>query len=584
MAADTASESSEPSASPESPETSEAPAPPVPTEGRFAARPLLVVGAVSLAMAVIHGIWIWNHRRLGALDPDESGYIATALRYHRTFSLLHPYEFIRAVGGTGFAPLVPLLSVPLLWLGPVDPRTVMLMQPILMVVGAVAVAGITLRLATPRAAIAAGCTFVVIPTVVLAAQTYWFGLSAAVSVAVAMWALVASERCTTRVTWWFGAGLAAMLLSRTMSLGFLPGALLAAVIVMRKERLAVVRLAQSLVVLVLIAGPWWFVERSTIFGYLTDYGYGHRASLFGEGGPLTRFWFRVGRVGDAVGLNVALTAVVVIAITAALAAVANPRRPELTDRWRSGLALALAAGLGLVALVSTSNSGVWFELPIVILVIPLAAMVISQAPPVLRFAAMVPIIGMAVVQSLAAWWVLPPETAGLVWIAQNHIHSTQQEPGFAEYDLRLSTAQRPEARRAAADWWALTSEVSTLVHRIERSAGPTSLWLSGNMEMFNTNTMNLFAELHGRGTAFHIPDTTLPSAARRADLTPTVLEKDGTRSERILVVALHDHILFTPDHDVASFTRQARALGWRTVRRVPMPGGGTVEILRFPKP
>ena len=71
------------------------------------------------------------------------------------------------------------MSVPLLWVGPDDPRTVLLMLPLLMVATAVAVAGIARRLAGPWASIVAGVLLGSFPTVVFATQTYWFGLGAA---------------------------------------------------------------------------------------------------------------------------------------------------------------------------------------------------------------------------------------------------------------------------------------------------------------------------------------------------------------------------------------------------------------------
>lgn len=543
-------------------------------------RPLLVVALVASLVAIGHGIWIWTHRRVGALDPDEAGYIATAFRYHRTFDLFDPMEFVRAVGGTGFAPLVPLVSVPLLWIGPDDPRTVMLSQPLLMVLGALIVAGITRRLASPGAAIGAGLAFVAIPTVVTATQSYWFGLGATVAFGGALWALLASDRCATRTTWWFGVGIAAMVLSRTMALGFVPAAAAAALVITRWDRRSLTRLAQAAAIAVVIAGPWWYVEWSTIFGYLSDYGYGDRAGLYGSGGTAERLRFRLDRLSEAFGPNIVVTAAAV-ALVAAVWAVARRRgRPVMTESLRAGLALAAAALAGLAALVSTSNSGVWFELPLVMTLIPLAALVASAAPWRLGTVLAVPVVGMLCFQTAVSWWWISPLEGGVPWLAENHLDSSQQEDGFAEYDLRFAQSNRGQERVAAEEWRSLTEQVSRIATDIETSDGPVSFWLSGNMQLFNTNTMYLRAEMTGRDTLYRIPDTTQPARRRAADLTPTVEGRDDDFVERVLIVALHDRILFPPDFGVADFATQATEMGWRVTDRVPMPGGGVVQVMR----
>ena len=93
--------------------------------GAVLAHPLRAVAGGSSVLALGQAIWLWTHRRLGAIDPDEAGYVATALRFHRLIGS-EPLALPRAVGGTGYAPLVPLLSVPVQWLGPHDARTVAL--------------------------------------------------------------------------------------------------------------------------------------------------------------------------------------------------------------------------------------------------------------------------------------------------------------------------------------------------------------------------------------------------------------------------------------------------------------------------
>lgn len=571
------------------PDTTDRTEPPTTRAATLERHPVITVAVATGLIAVGHAVWIWNHRRLGGLDPDESGYLATAFQYHRSFDLLHPYDFVHAVGATGFAPLVPLLSVPLLWLGPDDPRTAMMLMPLLMVVCSVLVAATVLRVARPSAAIAAGIAFSILPTVTAAAQTYWFGLGAATGFAGAMFALLASDRCRTRTTWWFGVGVAAMLLSRTMALGFVPAAVAAAAVVTRWDRRSLTRLAQSGLVCLAIAGPWWFVERSTIFGYLGDYGYGDRAGLFGDGNAATRLWFRVHRLGEAIGTPLAI-ALVLVGLLAAVASIIRRRstadtttigsgRAPLSDRGRAVLALGAALACGLAALVSTSNNGVWFELPLVTAAVALAAIVIDTAPITLRLVAIAPAVGMMVIQTPVSWWWLPLSTTGVPWLAENHLYATQYEPAFAEYDPRWTPERRVEADALAAEWWSLTDAVAERLQGLAAVAPiPLSVWVSGNMELFNTNTLYLHEQLAGRTVPFHIPDTTLSASRRRADLTPTLTDDEGT-TRRVLVVARHDHVVFTPDRDVAAFRRQAVSLGWAVSDTFPMPGGGEVEIL-----
>jgi len=103
--------------------------------------------------------------------------------------------------------------------------------------------------------------------------------------------------------------------------------------------------------------------------------------------------------------------------------------------------------------------------------------------------------------------------------------------------------------------------------------------VSGNFQMFNTNTLQLASELEGRTLRVQVPDTVTTPKRRAADLEPRV-DDDGQALERILVVALHDEILFTPDARVRSLYREAKAAGWREVHRAAIPVGGTVVVLR----
>lgn len=569
---------------PEAPRPSAPAAGPMLRMGRwFLRHPLITVAIVAGVVAVIHGIWIWNHRLLGALDPDESGYIATTFRYHRIMAT-DPLAMPRAIGGTGNGPLIPLLSTPLLVLGPYDPRTVLLMQPLLMVVTAVASAGIAQRLAGAAAAIVTGVVFVTLPTVVFATQTYWLGLGAATFMALSVWALLASDRLTNRWTYAYGAAFGAMLLCRTMTIGYVPSLVVAGLIIAGRRRESLIGFAKAMGTAFLVAAPWWIVARDAIFGYLFSYGYGKRARLFGDGGPFTRFQHRI----DAVRLGVGFGDSWVLIVLVCSAFVVWRSWSGWPRATRSAVAVASAILLGLVALASTSNNGVWFELPIVALVVPLAVAAGAKAPRWVRGVVLIPVLAIGIVQLSCAWWLIGPANRDVRGIAEVH-RVSQYEYGFEQYDTRFGPFQRQHLRQASADWWTLSTDVEEGLRGLTAD-GEKVYTFTGNFEMFNSNTVGLAAELRSWTPRLWIPETVGGPKVREPFLDPVatddsgnpVIDRYGNQVERVLVVALHDQHLFTPDAEVAAFYREAKAAGWEQVQEYPIPRGGRVVVMRQP--
>ena len=545
--------------------------------------PLWTVAAVAALVAALQGVWIWNHRLLGALDPDESGYIATAFRYHRVLAT-DPLALPRAIGGTGNGPLIPLLSIPLIILGPYDPRTVLLMQPLLMVVTAIASAGIAHRLAGAGAAIVTGVVFVTLPTVVFATQTYWLGLGAAAFMALAMWALLSSDRLTNRWTYAFGAFVGLMLLCRTMTAGYVPAVALAGLVMAGRTRESLIGLAKAGGTAILVAGPWWFVAREPIFDYLFSYGYGKRSRLFGEGGPTERFMNRIETVRLGVGSGDGWI-LIVLAFSAFVIWRSWDGWPRAT---RGAVAVASAIGVGLVALASTSNNGVWFELPVVALVVPLAVALGAKAPVAVRTAVLIPVLVLGVVQLACSWWIIGPERRPIPGIAAVH-RVSQYEFGFEQYDLRFGPYRRTELEQAAADWHALSTDVEEELRSLTAD-GEKVYTITGNFQMFNSNTVGLVGEGRSWTPRLWIPDTVGTTAQRAKWLTPTatddagnvVRDPQGKAVERVLVVALHDLRLFTPDEEVKTFYAEALDAGWEPAETFAIPVGGEVVVMRHP--
>ena len=543
--------------------------------------PFVVVAVAASLVALAHAVWIWTHRHLGAFDPDEAGYIANALRFQRSIDLRHPLDFVAAVGGTGTGPVVPLLSLPFLLLGPRDPRTVMMVQPVLLVVSALAVAGIARRLAGPRTAVAAGLVWATLPTVALATQSYWLGLGAATFAALAVWALLESDRLTNRWTYAYGACIALMAMSRTMAVAFAPALGLAGVVVAGRDKKAWWGLVKAGLVAVAMAGPWWLVNWNSLTEYLFSYGYGKRAALFGQGTVVDRVWFRLTRIGEATNLSTAsdwsnpVQLLLTVTVASSAWAVVRQYRKDrqVPDGLRGGLAVSLAVVAGIAALASTTNNGVWFELPMVVLLVPLTLAAASRGWWGLRVLLGIAFVGFGAWTLGRSLWLVGP---GPVQPPRN----AHYEDGFAQYDTRFGADRRNRLAAATADWRAANRKVFRSLASLVPDGRPVPATVSGNMVLLNANSLALQAELDGREFRPEIPDTVRSPRERARFLSPTTTDGDGSTVERLLVLELHDKTLFTPDEKVRDFARQARAAGWQVVDTVALPTGGRVEILR----
>lgn len=563
----------------------------------LARHPLVATGILAGAIAAGHAIWIYNNRHLGGIDPDESGYLTAALSFQRSIDPAHPTILYSTVTGNATAPLVPLLSVVLLIVGPRSVWTAMMIQPVLMVVGCVAIAGITRRFAGSIVAIAAGVSFALTPTVIHATQSYWLGLGAATSFVCALWALLASDRGSNRWIWVYGAGLGAMMLSRTMMLGMLPAALLAGLIVCRSTKRSIARFVGAATLGAVLAGPWWYSQWTWTIRYLTSYGYGKRAGLFGQGDLWERVSFRFTRVVDVLGFGwsaeVQLLAILGIALGLLGLLGCLPRWVPVRTPVRSVnsevLALTTAVVAAFAALVSTTNNGVWFELPMIAAGFPLVWGIVGRGPIVGKVLAVSPFALFAVFVLPSAWFGTPishPFPG-----APTSIFPTHFEYGFSEYDNRFAPENRSEQATASAEWWAASQGVERALREIAHKKPNVIFYMSGNFEMMNTNSVLLAAELDSWSPTVWVPDTTVDAqhidmqlSSLAADLDGNTIEpRRGSTFERVVVLLEHGYHLFTPDAQVAKFAARARELGWIEVEKFDLPRGGTASILRMPE-
>lgn len=532
--------------------------------------PLRTTLALALSVAALHGWWIVTHRYVGGFDPDEAGHLADALRFRRSLLDGGPAALATELGNSGTAPLVPLLSVPLLLIGPVDPRTALLIQPLLLVVATMCICALALRLVAARAAVVGSLAFLTFPTTIHAAQSYWFGLGVTAAMGAALLAVIASDRGRNRWIWCFGLAVAAMVLMRTMAVAFVPAVVTAALIVVGRDRRGLLRLGASLVVATAIAAPWYVAANDTVFGYLLEYGYGDQASRFGAADPMTRLL----QTPLDIVLGSAILLPLVTALSAGACLLRSARRGTLARLARPRERTALLAGalIGLVALMSSANRGGWFTLPLLTAVVPLGTEAVARGPRVLRMVATGLTATLGPLFLLTSWWILPFGTPVPL--------PSHYEIPLAEYDERFGSQHRSMHHHAAEEWRILSQDVAAHLRQLRDRSGAVPT-VSGNFEMFNTNTLSLAGELDGWYVDPRVPDT-LSASGRELAQTTEDWNRDGRSVERVIVIARHPHALFTPDLEVAEFDAEVRRSRWRSIREFPMPGeaGGSVVILR----
>lgn len=353
--------------------------------GRIAARPVLVTAAVGVVFVALQMWWVADVRHLGAFNVDEEGGIAAALRFHRVADISNPMTLVKSVFGTWNGPLVPLLSMPGLLVGDRSASWAILVQPLLVVVAAIAVAGIVRRLANDGAAIVAGLVVMWMPISIISSRSYQYSTGVGTFLALAMWALVASDRGRRR--WQMigvGAAIAGMLLCRTMSIGFVPGVLVAMAIVVVRKRRAMINAGLTLVAALALAGPWTLYNLRNIAHYLYVNAFGERAHYWGSVGFSDRYDEH----------HRYLTQDFMMLVFPAVLALVLGASCFVAARWATGkggwrgwweenrelTALWVAVGFGFLALFSTSNSGYWFAYPLDVLLVAAVAATAGRAP------------------------------------------------------------------------------------------------------------------------------------------------------------------------------------------------------------
>ncbi|MFM7069663.1 MAG: hypothetical protein ACKOYM_09410, partial [Actinomycetes bacterium] len=248
-----------------------------------------------------------------------------------------------------------------------------------------------------------------------------------------------------------------------------------------------------------------------------------------------------------------------------------------------------ALALCYAALLSTSNRGFWFAYPndvlmVVGVLVLLTRLSASFGPARVPLNVTVATVTAAIIVTglVAAWrpagngWPYDPKPE---WRDQFASNLDALQFGNLEADHRLASTAGSTRRAASREWYEATLALADQVERLRPNGGPVWQSLTGEIHLFNLNTVALAEEMSGRAQVAISSINTLepPDRALLKDLTPTY-----RGVPRVLVLVDGTSLPFPDGRDVPRYRRLALRRGWIPGRPVPLPDGGNVTVYTHP--
>jgi len=344
--------------------------------------------AVSLGLAVL---WLTRFRFGYGTDWDESGYMARGLNDAHALVAGGPLKLLWEYEKQGVeAPLVSLMDVPINAVFGLGVFQSLLLMPILAVLLGLATFALARQLVSEWWALLATLVVAAMPVVSDYSREFVFAVPAALFFTATLWALLRSDRLRRpRWVWAASVFVGFMLLSRTMTVSFLPGIALVALgqlFAIREERKRrALRLLAGAGIATFVAASWFLHNWRGVLDYLRTTGYGKQVGVYGERYPVLswKFWSKeLGLILNQtyLPLGAALAACLLAALALRLAG--RRRRtgvsPTLEMLGGPVFALSVAVVEGYVALTSSSNEGTAFALPFLPALVILAVVAVTR--------------------------------------------------------------------------------------------------------------------------------------------------------------------------------------------------------------
>lgn len=552
-------------------------------------KPLVLLIALCVVMLVANAAWVDAHRRAGAMNIDEAGYLSMSVTDYgalRDGGLLHMARTV--LQQPVQAPLVPLLSA-LVYAAVGRPTVVgaYAVEVVSLVLLMLASYGVCVRLASRWAGLVAALAVGSLPIVVDYAHEYMFALPAATAAMVAVWALVRSDALRRKwlaVTW--GAGLGAMIIARTMAVAFLPGFVLAAALMVMaspQRRRSLAGLTCGLAAFLVVAGPWYFKQGRSVWAYLTSYGYGAASSSYGQSRSLfsPASWLLTARdnINNYVWLPLALimAAGLLAFLVLVVGRLLGHRRTGLRAAGSPWLHLAVIVLVGLAAMQSSRNQGTGFAAPILPVVVILAVAALDRAVRrhTVAQTAVLCAIALACLPSLVAKTAFDSASGQPIIVQVPGAGPLVVIDGRSQYLMYVSVM--PKAHRDDPDgdtWRTANDRLRAVLDQLPTVADRDPILLSFGQRLVNSNTI-LWEELmtHGTSPPVWLLAPSSDGAGGYSDQLATLLPDGGT-----VLVCSDPPSMINPVLNQDQVRDALRHSGFALARFFSLPDGAAVEI------
>jgi len=470
----------------------------------------LLVALIGVFIAVnAYWIWAYRFRQAMVLDIDEAGYFSYTMIDYFGLHFGGLQGWLAAVDmKSAQAPLTMALAS--LLFGLAGPHIVLgFVVPVAAGAGCVAAAyALGACLASGRVGLLAALLTASCPAIMLYARSYLFAAPAAFFAVMALLAIVRSRNFGS-AGWALGFGvcLGLLPLARTMTLAFIPGLVIAALVsVIAKSKACIpglLRLCLGLLVGLLIALPWFWKNGALVAQYLFSYGYGNHALAYGPKLPVFTLPAVLFKLNFYIDAETHLPEFLIICLgLLALVGVAVQAMAE--DGMRRAACRALTSPLfpviifnvaTLLALFSSGNKGSGFLAPAIppLMVQTAWSLCRLRGPSQLRAgvyglgvaAALVTFVPMIAVNPLARPWSVNVPVLGPVTVTNGlgNIQRYENEYGYGR-------GAGPQLDRKASVAWAQLSVWTAA--RLARQYGlQASVMFAFRNALYNVNTVNL---------------------------------------------------------------------------------------------